>query len=98
MLIVEYRDLRREEIPAIWEIDRRERVESIFVAGPGGLELFALARGEAKARGAARIYVSATPSERTVRFYLAGGCKVLAEPDQRLFELEPEDIHLLCEV
>jgi len=177
MLIVEYRDLRREEIPAIWGIDRRERVESIFVARPDGLELqpdpfdvsgwsaakpaemtpvfeaafdagswfcgafedqrlvgiavleheffgadgrtlqlsflhvsaetrgtgvgkelFELARGEAKARGAARIYVSATPSERTVRFYLARGCEVLAEPDQRLFELEPEDIHLLCEV
>lgn len=175
--MVEFRELRREEIPSIWAIDRRERIENIFIAGPGGLELaadpfdvpgwkagrpvqmtpvfeasfdagswfggafaggrivgiavlehgffgadggtlqlsflhvsaetrgtgvgkhlFELARREARVRGARRIYVSATPTERTVRFYLARGCQVLAEPDPRLFELEPEDIHLVCEV
>lgn len=175
--MMEFRELRREEIRSIWAIDRRERIESIFVAGPGGLELaadsfdvpgwsagkaaemtpvfeasfdagswfggafaggrivgiavlehgffgadggtlqlgflhvsaetrgngvgkqlFELARREASVRGARRMYVSATPTERTVRFYLARGCRVLAEPDARLFELEPEDIHLVCEV
>ncbi len=175
--MVTYRELRREEIPAIWGIDRREVIENIFVAGPGGLTLqaapfdvpgwqagrpaemtpvfetsfdlgawfggafegeqmvgvavleneyfgadgrtlqlsflhvsaetrgsgvgkalFDRARAEAKVRGAKRMYVSATPTERTVRFYLARGCQVLAEPDPRLFELEPEDIHLACDV
>ena len=175
--MIEYRPLRREEIPAIWTIDRRERIERIFRAGHDGLvledapfdvpgwepgkpaamtpvfeasfdagawfraafegdrlvgiailenelfgadgrtlqlsflhvsdgtrgsgvgrSLFEQARDEAGRRGAARMYVSASPTERTVRFYLARGCEVLAEPDARLFELEPEDIHLACAV
>jgi GNAT superfamily N-acetyltransferase len=70
---------------------------SAEVRGTGvGTELFERARAEAKQRGAKRMYVSATPSENTVRFYLARGCKVLAEPDARLFALEPEDIHMDC--
>jgi GNAT superfamily N-acetyltransferase len=174
--MVDYRALLRDEIPAIWGIDRRERIERIFVSSPAGLslkdvsfdvagwaagrpaeqtplfeasfdagawidgafeggrlvgiavleneffgvggtlqlsflhvsaeirgkdvgkELFERARAEAKLRGATRMYVSATPTENTVRFYLARGCEVLAEPDARLFALEPEDIHLACEV
>ena len=175
--MLEFRELRREEIPSIWAIDRGERIENLFVAGPGGLalaaapfdvpgwpagkpaeltpvfeasfdagswfcgafeggriagiavlehgfiradgrtlqlgflhvsaetrgtgvgrQLFELARREAGRRGARRMYISATPTERTVRFYLARGCQVLAEPDPRLFGLEPEDIHLACEV
>jgi predicted N-acetyltransferase YhbS len=175
--MVEYRALRREEIPAIWGIDRREEIERIFVAGPGGLALrphhvdvpgwqegraedetpvfeasfdagawfrgafdgerlvgvaviehalfgpdgrtlqlsflhvsaetrgtgvgktlFEQALDEARTRGALRMYVSASPTERTVRFYMARGCELLAEPDPRLFELEPEDIHLVCGV
>ena len=63
-----------------------------------GKELFERARAEAKARGATEMYVSATPTESTVRFYLARGCEVLKEPDARLFALEPEDIHLACAV
>lgn len=173
--MIEYRPLRRDEIPAIWTIDRRERIERIFRARPDGLvledatfdvpgwepgkademtpvfeasfdagayfcgafdgdrlvgiavleneffgpdertlqlsflhvsdgtrgtgvgkELFERARSEARRRGAARMYVSASPTERTVRFYLARGCAVLSEPDARLFALEPEDIHLAC--
>ncbi len=175
--MVEYRALLRDEIPAIWGIDRRERIERIFVARAEGLvlqnvgidvqgwaagraeeetpvfeasfdagawfegafddgrlvgvavleseffgadgrtlqmsflhvsaelrgtgvgkELFERARAEAKLRGAKRMYVSATPTENTVLFYLARGCEVLAEPDARLFALEPEDIHLACAV
>jgi hypothetical protein len=40
------------------------------------------------------MYISATPSEHTVNFYLALGCQLAAEPDSELLELEPEDIHL----
>jgi hypothetical protein len=50
----------------------------------------------AKARelGARRLYISSTPSENTVRFYLRRGCRVTDDVDAALFKLEPKDIHL----
>jgi GNAT superfamily N-acetyltransferase len=63
-----------------------------------GKHLFCLARDEAGRRGAVHMYVSATPSERTVKFYLCLGCAVTREPDPELFALEPHDIHLECAV
>lgn len=59
-----------------------------------GQKLFGLARVEAIQRGAKRLYISATPSDHTIRFYLGLGCTVTTEPDAELYELEPEDIHL----
>lgn len=59
-----------------------------------GTQLFESAAVEARRRGARRLYVSATPSEHTVRFYLGLGCTITAEPEPELFELEPDDIHL----
>lgn len=63
-----------------------------------GTQLFELAKATAKARGAKRLYISATPSENTIKFYLRLGCVVTREPDAELIELEPEDIHLECNV
>ena len=63
-----------------------------------GRRLFEHAQGLARERGVRGLYVSATPSEHTIGFYLARGCRVLAEPDPALFALEPEDIHLECPV
>jgi len=63
-----------------------------------GKQLFDLARDEARKRGAKRLYILATPSEHTIGFYLRLGCQVTPEPDPELFELEPEDIHLECEL
>jgi predicted N-acetyltransferase YhbS len=60
--------------------------------------LFGLARASARARGARRLYISATPTENTVKFYLRLGCTVGREPDAELFALEPDDIHLECTV
>jgi len=54
-------------------------------------ELEALAR----AAGDTEIVVSATPSQNTVRFYLGRGYEPMEEPLPELFELEPEDVHLL---
>jgi predicted N-acetyltransferase YhbS len=62
-----------------------------------GTQLFELAKATARERGARRLYISATPSENTVNFYLRLGCAVAEEPDPELFELEPEDIHLECD-
>jgi GNAT superfamily N-acetyltransferase len=52
----------------------------------------------ARDAGAKTMYVSATPSGSAVGFYLSRGC-VLAEPVHAgLYELEPDDIHLVCEL
>ena len=59
-----------------------------------GKKLFLLAAEKAYGLGAKKLYVSATPSENTVNFYLRLGCVLATEIDQELFELEPEDIHL----
>ena len=63
-----------------------------------GKRLFKLAQEEARRRGAKQLYISATPSEHTIRFYSSLGCQVTTEPDPELFALEPEDIHLVCDV
>jgi len=59
-----------------------------------GKTLFEKAVERAKELGAKRLYISATPSENTVNFYLHLGCEVTGEIDRELFELEPGDIHL----
>jgi GNAT superfamily N-acetyltransferase len=59
-----------------------------------GRILFEKAVAKAREMGAQRLYVSATLSENTVRFYTHLGCVVTKEINQELFKLEPEDIHL----
>jgi predicted N-acetyltransferase YhbS len=59
-----------------------------------GRRLFDQAAQEARRRGAKGLYISATPSENTIHFYLGLGCSLASQPDSELFELEPEDIHL----
>jgi predicted N-acetyltransferase YhbS len=59
-----------------------------------GKKLFWLTARKAMALGARKLYVSATPSENTVNFYLRLGCALATEIDEGLFQLEPEDIHL----
>jgi predicted N-acetyltransferase YhbS len=84
---------------------RRDRLQLEFLhvssayrkKGLGG-QLFELAKATARARGARRLYISATPSENTINFYQRQGCAIAEEPDPELFELEPEDIHLECDV
>ncbi len=63
-----------------------------------GTELFELAKATARERKATRLYISATPSENTVNFYTRLGCAVAGQPEPDLFALEPEDIHLECDV
>lgn len=52
----------------------------------------------AKKKGAAGLYISATPSENTVNFYLSQGCVLTPQPDPDLYALEPDDIHLECRI
>ena len=48
----------------------------------------------ARAEGAQRLYASATPTRGTVDFYMSQGFMPVATPDERLFALEPDDIHM----
>nr|WP_233410044.1 GNAT family N-acetyltransferase [Burkholderia anthina] len=59
-----------------------------------GARLYRAARTQARAMGAKRLYVSATPSQHTIDFYLRLGFTVSASPDPVLHALEPEDIHM----
>jgi N-acetylglutamate synthase-like GNAT family acetyltransferase len=59
-----------------------------------GHNLVELIKQKAKTLGAKTLYVSATPSKKTVEFYMSCGFQVTKEIDPRLFELEPEDIHM----
>lgn len=63
-----------------------------------GKNLMNLAIEKAREKGAPKLYISATPSQNTVDFYLSLGCKLATEIDNELFELEPEDIHLGLEL
>jgi len=49
----------------------------------------------AAAAGARSIYVSATPTDSAVGFYLAHGCRLADPVHPRLFAEEPDDIHLV---
>ncbi|MBT3337485.1 MAG: GNAT family N-acetyltransferase [Anaerolineae bacterium] len=59
-----------------------------------GRRLFSLAAEQARGMGAAKLYISSTPSENTVHFYQYLGCVLAEEVDAELFAFEPEDIHL----
>jgi GNAT superfamily N-acetyltransferase len=48
----------------------------------------------AKASGATELYVSATPSESAVGFYMSQGFHLAEEVNEELYALEPEDIHM----
>jgi GNAT superfamily N-acetyltransferase len=61
-----------------------------------GAKLMQSAKESANQLGAKQLYISATPSQRTVDFYIKHGAQPLSAPDQQLWQLEPEDIHLLC--
>jgi GNAT superfamily N-acetyltransferase len=59
-----------------------------------GRRLFDQAVEKARALGARKLYISATPSAHTVNFYQSLGCILAVELDAGLFALEPQDIHM----
>lgn len=60
-----------------------------------GIQLFDLAVSLALEKGAKALYISATPSENTINFYMNRGCTIAKVVDPELWALEPEDIHLV---
>lgn len=63
-----------------------------------GKRLTELVRAKAREMGARRLYVSSAPTKSTVDFYMNLGCKLADKVDEELYELEPEDIHLVMEL
>ncbi len=63
-----------------------------------GRRLFAEAQAVVRAQGAEALYISATPTENTINFYMRCGAVLNPSPDPELFALEPDDIHLICPV
>lgn len=63
-----------------------------------GRHLVSLVKQKAKTQGAKFLYVSATASKKTVDFYMSCGFQLAKEIDPKLFELEPKDIHMECEL
>ena len=63
-----------------------------------GKTLVGLVIQKAREIGVKKLYVSATPSQNTVEFYLKRGFKLAQEVNQKLLELEPEDIHMELEL
>jgi ribosomal protein S18 acetylase RimI-like enzyme len=54
-------------------------------------EVIRLARED----GARELYVSATPSQSAVGFYRSQGFRLAEQVNEALYELEPEDIHMI---
>jgi len=69
-------------------VSQRQRKQGL------GKRLFHLAVEKARSLGAKKMYISATPSENTINFYMRLGCVLATEVNSDLFALEPEDIHL----
>ena len=76
------------ELTLLW-IDRSYRHQGVATRLVG--EVFRLC----KAKGAKSIYVSSTPTIPAVSFYMRQGFRPTSEPDPYLFELEPQDIHMV---
>jgi predicted N-acetyltransferase YhbS len=76
----------------------RLQLKMLYVSRPFrgkgiGVALFREAVDRARALGARRLYISATPTRHTVDFYQRLGCTLTKELDAELFAFEPEDIH-----
>lgn len=60
-----------------------------------GKTLVGMIKEKAQNLGAKSLYVSCAPIKNTIDFYYANGCKITDELEKDLFELEPEDIHMV---
>lgn len=59
-----------------------------------GRRLLEAGKEAARSFGAAKLYISATPTKNTIDFYLNNGAILTTELDKALFSAEPLDIHL----
>lgn len=73
-------------------------VDSCFRRRGIGCKLLEHARSIAREMGATSMYVSATPSQNTVDFYLHRGFVPTEELDPEQYAREPLDIHMVLEL
>jgi GNAT superfamily N-acetyltransferase len=77
----------RYKFGGIW-VSKKSRGKGI------GKKLALLVINKAREHGAKTVYVSATPSENTVRFYMSLGFRPAHAVDPHLHRAEPDDIHM----
>jgi N-acetylglutamate synthase-like GNAT family acetyltransferase len=63
-----------------------------------GRKLFQIAKERVKVSGAKHLYISACPSEETIHFYKAMGCKIAINPIKDIAEEEPMDVQMVCDI
>ncbi len=80
-------DARRRELAGLW-VSQAYRGQGV------GRTLVQLVQEEARALGAATLYLTATPSLNTVRFYQSLGFHLADPLDPAALEREPDDIHM----
>ena len=91
--VIYRRDLTEDTAQlALLHVSRDFRGEGI------GTMLINRALEKAREDGKKSIYVSSCPSRNTVDFYMRKGFRLADEPNRDLFEMEPEDIHMIMEV
>jgi ribosomal protein S18 acetylase RimI-like enzyme len=73
-------------------VDRRHRRRGIARA------LMEECARRARERGAEQLYISASETDSAIGFYLAYGCRLADRVDPELYALEPDDIHLVCDL
>lgn len=69
-----------------------------FRYGGIGRKLFQLCCAKAKEWDAEKLYISSHPSRETQEFYCALGCRPAEEINVRIYEKEPLDLQLECEL
>lgn len=89
----------------IWRGERKDQLQlALLHVGNGyrrqklGSHLLQLAIERAREKGARQLYISATESQRAVGFYMSHGACLAPKVDPELFDLEPQDIHLVLDL
>ncbi|HTH05674.1 MAG TPA: GNAT family N-acetyltransferase [Ilumatobacteraceae bacterium] len=84
------------EPPLAWlgllHVSRPHRRQGVASALHGTAESISIAAG------ATSMYVSASPTGSAVGFYLSRGYELATPPHPALFELEPDDVHLVLDL
>ena len=74
------------------------QVDTDFRGQGIGRMLWEKAVEEARLNGARELYISACPSEETIRFYRAMGAEVTDNPIMTIAKDEPNDLQMVCRI
>lgn len=74
------------------------QVDTDFRGQGIGRRLWEKAVEEARLSGAKELYISACPSEETIRFYKAMGAEVTDSPIIAIAKDEPDDLQMVCPI